>query len=118
MNKTELLRSMAHKSGLTQKDCDKALSGFIESIKEALANGDNVALIGFGTFSVQERAARTGRNPSTGAEINIAATKAPKFSAGLGLKQAIPQPEAVVAKVKKEPKKSSDKKSKATKSKK
>jgi len=94
MNKAELIKSIAEKSGLTQKDADAALDGFIETIKETLAKGDTVTLVGFGSFDVQERAARTGRNPSTGEEIQIAAAKAPRFKAGKAFKDAIPQPEA------------------------
>lgn len=100
MNKTELIKSMAEKSGLTQKDSAAALEAFIITVQESLANNESISLVGFGTFDIQERAARTGRNPSTGEEIAIAAAKLPKFKAGKGLKDAIPQPE-----VKKETKK-------------
>lgn len=94
MNKAELIKSIAEKSGLTQKDADAALNGFIETIKETLAKGEDVTLVGFGSFDIQERAARTGRNPSTGDEILIAASKAPRFKAGKAFKDAILQPEA------------------------
>ena len=89
MNKQELVASMAEKSELTKKDAEKALDAFIESVTGALKKGDSVALVGFGSFTVKERAARKGRNPSTGAEINIPASKAPTFKAGKGLKDAI-----------------------------
>ena len=93
MNKAELIKSIAEKSGLTQKQADVALDGFIETVKETLAKGEDISLVGFGSFDVQERAARTGRNPATGEEIQIAASKAPRFKAGKALKDAIPQPE-------------------------
>lgn len=98
MNRLELVRSMAEKSGLTHKQSDDALNSFIDTVKETLAKGDGVSLIGFGSFEVQERIARTGRNPATGDEIQIAASKVPRFKAGKGLKDAIPQPEANTAK--------------------
>ena len=87
------LKVKIHKSGLTQKQSEDALNGFIDTVKETLANGEDIALVGFGSFDVQERAARTGRNPSTGEEIQIAASKIPRFKAGKGFKDAIPQPE-------------------------
>jgi DNA-binding protein HU-beta len=83
MNKTELIEALAGKSGLTKADAGRAVDGVMEIISEALAKGESVTLVGFGTFSVGERAARVGRNPQTGAEIQIAASKQPKFSAGL-----------------------------------
>ena len=78
MNKTELVANVAEKAGLSKKDAEKALSAVIESVEEALVEGDKVQLIGFGTFEVKDRAARTGRNPQTGKEIKIAAGKALK----------------------------------------
>lgn len=89
MNKTELLAAMAEKSGLTKKDCEKALDSLTVSIEEALKKGDKVALIGFGCFEVKERATRTGINPQTKQPIKIAASKAPTFKAGKALKDAL-----------------------------
>lgn len=89
MNKTELVASMAQRSGLTKKDSEKALNSFFESVEQALVEGDRVQLIGFGTFEVKERAARKGRNPQTGEEIDIPASKAPGFKAGKSLKDAV-----------------------------
>ena len=94
MNKSELIKAIAEKSGLTQKDADAALNGFIDTVKETLAKGEDVTLVGFGSFDIQERAARTGRNPSTGEEIQISASKSPRFKAGKAFKDVIPQPEA------------------------
>lgn len=89
MNKTELVAAMADKAGLTKKDADAALKAFTEVVEETLKAGDNIQLIGFGTFEVAERAERTGRNPQTGAEMVIPASKAPKFKAGKALKDAL-----------------------------
>lgn len=89
MNKTELIAAISEKTGLTKKDSDAALAAVIDSIAEALKNGDKVSLIGFGTFEVRERAARVGQNPQTGEKINIAASKAPAFKAGKALKDAL-----------------------------
>ena len=89
MNKTELVANVAEKAGLSKKDAEKALSAVIESIEEALVEGDKVQLIGFGTFEVKDRAARTGRNPQTGKEIKIAASRNPVFKAGKALKDAV-----------------------------
>lgn len=89
MNKTELVAAMADKAGLTKKDADAALKAFTEVVKETLKAGDSIQLIGFGTFEVAERAERTGRNPQTGAEMVIPASKAPKFKAGKALKDAL-----------------------------
>lgn len=89
MNKPELVKSIATKSGLTQEQATQALNGLTDTIGETLAKGEEVALIGFGTFSVKERAARTGRNPQTGEEIQLAASKAPHFKAGKTLKDAV-----------------------------
>ena len=71
MNKTELITAMAEASGLTKKDCDTALNAFVDTLQTALKSGDKVQLVGFGTFEVKERAARTGKNPATGATIEI-----------------------------------------------
>lgn len=89
MNKSELIDALAAKTDLTKADAGRAIDGLTEIITEALAKGDTVSLIGFGNFSVGERAARTGRNPKTGEELTIAASKAPKFSAGAKLKAAV-----------------------------
>ena len=83
MNKTELITAMAEASGLTKKDCDTALNAFVDTLQTALKSGDKVQLLGFGTFEVKERAARTGKNPATGATIEIPASKAPAFKPGL-----------------------------------
>ena len=89
MNKTELIAAMAETSGLSKKDCESALTAFITAAENALKEGDKVQLVGFGTFEVKERAARTGRNPATGTEIEISASKAPTFKPGKALKDAI-----------------------------
>lgn len=89
MNKAELISAVAEKSGMAKKDAEKAVSAVFASIEEALASGDKVQLVGFGTFEVRERAARTGRNPQTGEEIQIAASRVPAFRAGKALKEAI-----------------------------
>ena len=89
MNKTELVANVAEKAGLSKKDAEKALGAVIESIEEALVESDKVQLIGFGTFEVKDRAARTGRNPQTGKEIKIAASRNPVFKAGKALKDAV-----------------------------
>mgnify|MGYP003214870317 FL=1 len=89
MNKTELVAAMADKAGLTKKDADAALKAFTEVVEETLKAGDSIQLVGFGTFEVAERAERTGRNPQTGAEMVIPASKAPKFKAGKALKDAL-----------------------------
>ena len=89
MNKTELVAAMAEKSGLSKKDAEAALTAFTATVAEALKAGDKIQLVGFGTFEVSERAARTGRNPQTGAEMVIAASKAPRFKAGKALKDGI-----------------------------
>lgn len=89
MNRSELISSIADKSGLTKKDSEKALAAFIESVEEQLQRGEKIQLVGFGTFEVTERAARTGKNPQTGKEIKIPASKAPKFKAGKALKDLV-----------------------------
>jgi len=89
MNKTELVAAMAEKAGLSKKDAEAALKAFTDTVAEELKKGDKIALVGFGTFEVSERAAREGRNPQTGAPMKIAASKAPKFKAGKALKDAI-----------------------------
>lgn len=89
MNKTELITAMAEESGLSKKDCETALNAFITATEKALKEGDKVQLVGFGSFEVKERAARTGKNPATGAEIEIPASKAPAFKPGKAFKDAI-----------------------------
>jgi DNA-binding protein HU-beta len=89
MNKSELIDAIAQSSNLTKADAGRALDGFIGAVTGALRNGDSVTLVGFGTFAVKERAARVGRNPQTGREINIPAAKNPAFKAGKGFKDAI-----------------------------
>ena len=89
MNKSELVKKIADAAGLTAADAKKALDATTCAIKEALVAGEKVQLVGFGTFAVKERAARTGRNPQTGKEITIAAAKVPSFRAGKALKDAV-----------------------------
>ena len=89
MNKTELVAAMAEKAQLSKKDAEAALKALTEVVTEELKKGEKIQLVGFGTFEVSERAARTGRNPQTGAEMTIAASKAPKFKAGKALKDSI-----------------------------
>ena len=89
MNKTELVMAMAEKAGLTKKDAEKALAAFTDVVAETLKKGDKIALVGFGTFEARQRAARTGKNPQTGAEVKIPATTVPAFKAGSALKDAV-----------------------------
>ena len=89
MNKAELVEAIAGDTGLSKKDSEAALKSFIENVSKQLTKGNDVQLIGFGTFTVSKRAARTGRNPATGEEIKIAAAKAPKFKPGKALKDRI-----------------------------
>jgi len=89
LNKAELITSIAEKSGLTKKDSEKALNAFIESVEEALAQGEKVQLVGFGTFESRRRSARKGRNPQTGEEIDIPAANMPAFKAGKALKDKL-----------------------------
>ena len=89
MNKTELIAAIAEKAELSKKDSEKALKAFVDVVTEELKKEHKVQLVGFGTFEVSERSARTGRNPQTGEEMEIAACKAPKFKAGKALKDAI-----------------------------
>ncbi|MBR3811757.1 MAG: HU family DNA-binding protein [Agathobacter sp.] len=89
MNKTELVAAMAEKAQLSKKDAEAALKAFTEVVADELKKGEKIQLVGFGTFEVSERAARTGRNPLTGAEMQIAASKAPKFKAGKALKDSL-----------------------------
>jgi DNA-binding protein HU-beta len=89
MNKTDLVGDMAQKSELSKKDAEKALNAFIESVEDALTNGDRVQLVGFGSFEVRQRAERKGRNPQTKAEITIPASKTPIFKVGKALKDKV-----------------------------
>ena len=89
MNKSELVSAIAAESGLTKADSKKALDAAVAAISKALKDGDKVTLVGFGTFSRRERAARKGRNPQTGKEIKIAAKKVPAFSAGKAFKDMV-----------------------------
>jgi DNA-binding protein HU-beta len=89
MNKTELINKVAEQSELTKKDATKAVEAVFASISEALQTGDKVQIIGFGNFEVRERAARKGRNPQTGEEIEISASKIPAFKPGKALKDGI-----------------------------
>ncbi len=89
MNKTELVAAVAEKAALSKKDAEKAVSAVVDTITAALADGDKVQLVGFGTFEVRERAARTGKNPRTGAAIKIAASKVPAFKAGQAFKNTV-----------------------------
>lgn len=89
MNKGELVSKIAEQAELKKADAEKALNALISTVTEELANGGEIALVGFGTFKVSERAARSGRNPQTGETIQIAAAKVPSFKAGKGLKEAV-----------------------------
>ena len=89
MNKSDLISKMAEKSAMTKKDSEKALKALIESVEEALAKGDKVQLVGFGTFEVRFRQQRTGRNPRTKETIVIPASKQPVFKAGKAFKDAV-----------------------------
>ena len=101
MTKAELVTMVAEKADLTKKDAEKAISALVESISETLAKGEKIQLVGFGTFEVAERAARTGKNPQTGEAIKIPASKAPKFKAGKALKDVVNTPAAPAKKSKK-----------------
>lgn len=89
MNKTDLVKVVSQKADITQKDAEKAISALFDGIKEALAKDDKVQIIGFGTFEVKTREERKGRNPQTGKEITIPASKSPVFKAGKGLKDSV-----------------------------
>ena len=91
MNKTELVASVAEKTGLTKKDSEKAVNAVLAAITESMENGEKVQLVGFGTFEVRERKARKAQNPQTKEEITIPATKVPAFKAGKGLKDVVAQ---------------------------
>lgn len=89
MNKAELVSAVAEKADLTKKESERVINAVFAAVEEALARGDKVQLVGFGTFEVREREARKGRNPQTGEEINIPATKVPAFKAGKALKDIV-----------------------------
>ena len=89
MNKSEIISCVALEAGITKAQATSALQAFEVVVTSALADGDTVTLVGFGTFAVKERAARAGRNPKTGETIQIAASKVPSFKAGKGLKDAV-----------------------------
>lgn len=89
MNKSELIEVIAESADLPKAQAGRALDAAIEAVSSALQKGDQVSLVGFGTFSVKHRAARTGRNPQTGAELKIAASNVPSFKAGKALKDAV-----------------------------
>lgn len=89
MNKSELIAAVAEKAQLSKKDAEKAVSAVVAAVTDALVDGDKVQLVGFGTFEVRARDARTGKNPRTGEVIKIAASKVPAFKAGKALKDAV-----------------------------
>lgn len=89
MNKNEIIAAVAEKSGLSKKDAEKALNAFVTAVTDALAGGDKVQLVGFGTFEVKDRPAHKGHNPLTREEIDIPASKAPVFKAGKALKDSL-----------------------------
>ncbi|RHK52957.1 MULTISPECIES: HU family DNA-binding protein [Clostridia] len=89
MTKPELVSAMSEKTGVSKKDAAASIDAFVEIISDVLKHGDKLQLVGFGTFEVSERAARTGRNPQTGEDIKIPAAKIPKFKAGAALKNAV-----------------------------
>jgi DNA-binding protein HU-beta len=89
VTKTELVSAVAGKSGLTKADAERAVKAFMDTVTDCLKGGGSLSLVGFGTFSVSERAARTGKNPQTGAKIAIAASKSAKFKPGKALKDCL-----------------------------
>ena len=89
MNKLDLVSAVAEKAGITKREAEAAVNAFVESIEQALRQGERVNLVGFGTFQVRERKPRVGRNPQTGEEIRIPAGRVPAFKAGKALKELI-----------------------------
>jgi len=89
MNRKELIDALSDKMGSSKADAERSIAALIEIVTDTLKKGDNVALVGFGTFEVRKRAARVGRNPATGAELKIKASKVPAFKAGATLKAAV-----------------------------
>ena len=94
MNKTELINAVAEKTAMSKKDCETVINAALDAMTAALVEGEEIRLVGFGTFEVKKREARTGRNPKTGEEIPIAATKVPAFKPGKALKDAVAAPRA------------------------
>ena len=89
MNRKELIDALSNKTGSTKADAERNIAALIDIISDTLTQGGNISLVGFGTFEVRERSARTGRNPKTGAELKIAASKVPSFKPGATLKVAV-----------------------------
>ncbi len=89
MNKLDLVTIVAEKAGITKRDAERAVNAMVESIEDALKQGERVSLVGFGTFEVRDRKPRVGRNPQTGEEIRIPAGRVPSFKAGKSLKESI-----------------------------
>lgn len=89
MNKAELVTEVAERASMTKKDAERAVNAVVESIESALTKGERVSLVGFGTFEVRERAARVGRNPRTGATLEISSSRVPAFKAGKALKESV-----------------------------
>lgn len=89
MNKAELVTEVSERANVTKKDAERAVNAVVESIEAALTQGDKVSLVGFGTFEVRERAARVGRNPRTGATLEISSSRVPAFKAGKALKDSV-----------------------------
>ena len=89
MTKTELVSAVAENAGLTKVDAERAVKALLDAVTTCLKNGDKLSLVGFGTFSVSQRAARTGKNPQTGAKMLIPASKTPRFKAGKALKDSV-----------------------------
>ena len=89
MNKTELISAMAEKSGVSKKDTEAVLNAFVDTVENAVKSNDKVALVGFGTFELRERAAREGKNPQTGEKLHIAAAKVPAFKVGKAFKDIV-----------------------------
>jgi len=89
VNKVDLVSALADRTGLTKRDADRVVDAFCDVIEEALAHGDKVSLVGFGTFEVRERQPRVGRNPQTGEQLQIPATRVPAFRAGKALKETV-----------------------------
>ena len=89
MTQSDLIKDIASRTGTTQKAAKTFLDAFVDSVQDSLQRGENVAISGFGTFRVAQRAARTGRNPRTGAPLEVAARKAPVFSAGTTLRKSV-----------------------------
>lgn len=89
MNKVDLVSAMADRAGLTKRDADRAVDAFCSVVQEALSHGDKVSLVGFGTFEVRDRQARMGRNPQTGAQLQIPAARVPAFRPGKTLKETV-----------------------------